>query len=85
MKGTREVIQQLEFEVAEQVVFPGETTDYYAAAYDAVTVVISLDSAQRSDVKAAMEARAVLLDGLDAQDLLEGAKEGLNDMGLQKF
>ena len=85
MKGPREVIQQLEFEVAEQVVFPGETTDYHAAAYDAVTVVISLDRAQRTDVKAAMEAKAALLDELDAQDLLDGAKDGLNDMGLQKF
>ena len=85
MEGTQEVIQQLEFEVTEQVVFPGETTDYYAAAYDAVTVVISLDRAQRTDVKAAMEARAALLVELDAQDLLDGAKDGLNAMGLQKF
>jgi len=82
MKGTREVIQQLEFEVAEQVVFPGETTDYYAAAYDAVTVVISLLLPR---VMEAMEARAALLDELDAQDLLDGAKDGLNDTGLQKF
>ena len=82
MEGTQEVTQQLEFEVAEQVVFPGETTDYYAAAYDAVTVVISLLLPR---VMEAMEARAALLDELDAQDLLDGAKDGLNDTGLQKF